>query len=36
VASTPTEAEAIARRIGGTVVIKGLLPAGGRGQGGGV
>ena len=31
VASTPTEAEAIARRIGGTVVIKAQVHAGGRG-----
>jgi succinyl-CoA synthetase beta subunit len=36
VASTPTEAEAIARRIGGTVVIKAQVHAGGRGKAGGV
>jgi succinyl-CoA synthetase beta subunit len=36
VASTPTEAEAIARRIGGNVVIKAQVHAGGRGKAGGV
>jgi succinyl-CoA synthetase beta subunit len=36
VASTPTEAEAIARRLGGTVVIKAQVHAGGRGKAGGV
>ncbi len=36
VASTPTEAEAIARRLGGTVVIKAQIHAGGRGKAGGV
>lgn len=36
VASTPTEAEAIARRIGGTVVIKAQVHTGGRGKAGGV
>ncbi len=36
VASTPTEAESIARRIGGTVVIKAQVHAGGRGKAGGV
>ena len=36
VASTPAEAEAIARRIGGTVVIKAQVHAGGRGKAGGV
>ena len=36
VAATPTEAEAIARRIGGTVVIKAQVHAGGRGKAGGV
>jgi succinyl-CoA synthetase beta subunit len=36
VASTPTEAEAIARRIGGTVVIKAQVHSGGRGKAGGV
>src|SRR5207248_8032731 len=36
VASTPTEAEAIARRILGTVVIKAQVHAGGRGKAGGV
>jgi succinyl-CoA synthetase beta subunit len=36
VASTPTEAEAIARRIGGTVVVKAQVHAGGRGKAGGV
>jgi succinyl-CoA synthetase beta subunit len=36
VASTPTEAEAIARRIGGTVVVKAQVHTGGRGKAGGV
>jgi len=36
VASTPDEAEAIARRIGGTVVVKAQVHAGGRGKAGGV
>ena len=36
VASTPPEAEAIARRIGGTVVVKAQVHAGGRGKAGGV
>jgi len=36
VASTPTEAEAIARRLGGTIVIKAQVHAGGRGKAGGV
>jgi succinyl-CoA synthetase beta subunit len=36
VASTPSEAEAIARRLGGTVVIKAQVHAGGRGKAGGV
>ena len=36
VASTPTEAEAIARRVGGTVVVKAQVHAGGRGKAGGV
>jgi succinyl-CoA synthetase beta subunit len=36
VASTPTEAEAIARRLGGTVVIKAQVHSGGRGKAGGV
>jgi succinyl-CoA synthetase beta subunit len=36
VASTPTEAESIARRLGGTVVIKAQVHAGGRGKAGGV
>jgi succinyl-CoA synthetase beta subunit len=36
VASTPTEAEAIARRLGGSVVIKAQVHAGGRGKAGGV
>ena len=36
VASTPTEAEAVARRLGGTVVIKAQVHAGGRGKAGGV
>jgi len=36
VASTPTEAEAIARRLGGAVVIKAQVHSGGRGKAGGV
>jgi succinyl-CoA synthetase beta subunit len=36
VAATPTEVEAIARRIGGTVVVKAQVHAGGRGKAGGV
>ena len=36
VAATPTEAEAIARRIGGTVVVKAQVHVGGRGKAGGV
>ncbi|HEX9755664.1 MAG TPA: ADP-forming succinate--CoA ligase subunit beta [Gemmatimonadales bacterium] len=36
VASTPAEAEAIARRLGGSVVIKAQVHAGGRGKAGGV
>jgi len=36
VASTPTEAAAIARELGGTVVVKAQIHAGGRGKGGGV
>jgi succinyl-CoA synthetase beta subunit len=36
VASTPTEAESIARRLGGNVVIKAQVHAGGRGKAGGV
>jgi succinyl-CoA synthetase beta subunit len=36
VAATPTEAEAIARRVGGTVVVKAQVHAGGRGKAGGV
>ena len=36
VASTPPEAEAIARRVGGTVVVKAQVHAGGRGKAGGV
>ncbi|HET9065852.1 MAG TPA: ADP-forming succinate--CoA ligase subunit beta [Gemmatimonadales bacterium] len=36
VASTPSEAEAIARRLGGTVVVKAQVHAGGRGKAGGV
>ena len=35
-ATTPEEAEAIARRLGGTVVIKAQVHAGGRGKAGGV
>jgi len=36
VALTPSEAEAIARRLGGTVVVKAQVHAGGRGKAGGV
>ena len=36
VASTPSEAEAIARRVGGTGVVKAQVHAGGRGKAGGV
>jgi succinyl-CoA synthetase beta subunit len=36
VASTPTEAEAIARRLDGKVVVKAQVHAGGRGKAGGV
>ena len=36
VASTPEEAEAIARRLGGTVVVKAQVHTGGRGKAGGV
>ena len=36
VASTPAEAEGIARELGGTVVVKAQIHAGGRGKGGGV
>jgi succinyl-CoA synthetase beta subunit len=36
VASTPAEAEAIARRLGATVVVKAQVHAGGRGKAGGV
>ena len=36
VATTPDEAEAIARRFGGTVVVKAQVHAGGRGKAGGV
>jgi succinyl-CoA synthetase beta subunit len=36
VAATPSEAESIARRIGGTVVIKAQVHSGGRGKAGGV
>jgi succinyl-CoA synthetase beta subunit len=36
VASTPEVAEAIARRLGGTVVVKAQVHAGGRGKAGGV
>lgn len=35
-ARTPAEAGAIARRLGGTVVVKAQIHAGGRGKGGGV
>jgi succinyl-CoA synthetase beta subunit len=36
VASTPEEAEAVARKLGGSVVVKAQIHAGGRGKGGGV
>ena len=36
VATTPAEAEQIARRFGGTVVVKAQVHAGGRGKAGGV
>jgi succinyl-CoA synthetase beta subunit len=36
VASTPEEAEAIAKKLGGSVVVKAQIHAGGRGKGGGV
>src|SRR5580658_4473543 len=36
VASTPEEAEAVANRLGGSVVVKAQIHAGGRGKGGGV
>ena len=36
VATTPTEAEGLARRYGGTVVVKAQVHAGGRGKAGGV
>jgi succinyl-CoA synthetase beta subunit len=36
VAATPTEAESIARRLGGTVVVKAQVHTGGRGKAGGV
>ena len=36
VAATPSEAESIARRVGGTVVVKAQVHAGGRGKAGGV
>ena len=36
VATTPAEAEAIAREFGGTVVVKAQVHAGGRGKAGGV
>ena len=36
VATTPAEAESIARRVGGTVVIKAQVHTGGRGKAGGV
>ncbi len=36
VAATPSEVESVARRIGGTVVIKAQVHAGGRGKAGGV
>ncbi|MFQ5993340.1 MAG: ATP-grasp domain-containing protein, partial [Nitrospiraceae bacterium] len=36
VAGTPAEAGAIARELGGTVVVKAQIHAGGRGKGGGV
>jgi succinyl-CoA synthetase beta subunit len=36
IATTPAEAEAIARKLGGTVVVKAQVHAGGRGKAGGV
>ena len=36
VARTPEEAEAVARELGGTVVVKAQIHAGGRGKGGGI
>jgi succinyl-CoA synthetase beta subunit len=36
VASSPSEVEAIAKRLGGTVVVKAQVHAGGRGKAGGV
>ena len=36
VASTPAEVEAIAKRLGGTVVVKAQVHAGGRGKAGGI
>ncbi len=36
VASTPEEASAIAKKLGGTVVVKAQIHAGGRGKGGGL
>ena len=36
VASTPEEAEAVAKKLGGSVVVKAQIHAGGRGKGGGV
>ena len=36
VASTPAEARAVAERLGGTVVVKAQIHAGGRGKAGGV
>jgi succinyl-CoA synthetase beta subunit len=36
VATTPAEAEEVARRIGGLVVVKAQVHAGGRGKGGGI
>src|SRR5215470_15666736 len=36
VANTPSEARAIAERLGGLVVVKAQIHAGGRGKGGGV
>ena len=36
VASTPEEAETIARDLGGGVVVKAQIHAGGRGKGGGI
>lgn len=36
VAATPEEARAVAQRLGGTVVVKAQIHAGGRGKGGGI